>query len=78
MPGGMKWWWPLALRWLQPSRNRRVGAIILYDQAGIWGQQYAIRQRWRVVENPYAYMPVPRSLINAIGALDESAAWTKE
>ena len=75
VPGGMKWWWPLALRWFQPRRNRRVGAIILYEQGAIWGHQYAIRQRWRVIENPYAYMRVPRSLTNAIGALDESAAW---
>jgi hypothetical protein len=75
VPGAMKWWWPLVLRWFQPSRNRRVGGIILYEQAAILDQQYAVRQRWRVIENPYAYMPVPRSLINGISALDESAAW---
>jgi hypothetical protein len=74
VPGGMRWWWPLALRWFQPSRNRRVGAVILYDKVTVAGPPYAIRQRWRVIENPYAYMPVPRSLINAIGALDESPA----
>ncbi len=71
----MKWWWPLVLRWFQPSRNRRVGAIVLYERGAMFDPQYAIRQRWRVIENPYAYMPVPRSLISAIGALDESAAW---
>jgi hypothetical protein len=73
VPGGMKWWWPLVLGWFQPSRNRRVGAIVLYEQA-LGGMPFAIRQRWRVIENPYAYMPVPRSLINAIGDLDESPA----
>lgn len=75
VPGGMKWWWPLILRWFQPSRNRRVGAVILYDQAQIGDARLATRQRWRVIENPYAYRPVPRSLIDAIGDLDESAAW---
>jgi hypothetical protein len=75
--GGMKWWWPLTLRWFQPSRNRRIGAIVLYEHSAMMYQQIAIRQRWRVIENPYAYMPVPRSLINAIGTLDESAAFGK-
>ncbi len=76
VPGGMKWWWPLVLRWFQPRRNRRVGGIVLYDGAAILNPQYAIREGWRVIENPYAYKPVPRSLLNAaIGALDESAAW---
>jgi len=75
VPGGMRWWWPLVLRWFQPNRNRRVGAIVLYEQAAIFGEQFVTRQRWRVIANPYAYIPVPSSLINAIGALDESAAW---
>ena len=73
--GHMSWWVPFVLRWLQPVRNRRVGAIILFEQGSFMGPPFTIRQRWRVIENPYAYRPVPRSLINAISALDESAAW---
>jgi hypothetical protein len=73
--GHMSWWVPFVLRWLQPVRNRRVGAVILFEQGSFMGPPFTIRQRWRVIENPYAYRPVPRSLINAISALDESAAW---
>jgi hypothetical protein len=77
VPGGMKWWPPLALRWLQPLRNRRVGAVVLYEQANVVAERPTMQHRWRVVDNPYAYMPIPRSLINAIGALDESVALRK-
>jgi hypothetical protein len=73
VPGGMKWWGQSALRWFQRGRNRRVGAIVLYEKVATWDPQYAVRQHWQVIENPYAYMPIPRSLYNAIWALDESA-----
>jgi hypothetical protein len=73
VPGGMKRWGQSALRWFQPGRNRRVGAIILYEKVATWDPQYAVRQYGQVIENPYAYMPIPRSLYNAIWALDESA-----
>lgn len=67
VPGGMKGWRPLALRWLQPSRNRRVGAVILFEQAQeATHSAPVIRQRWQIIENPYAYKPVPRSLISAL------------
>ncbi len=76
VPGGMKGWRALASRWLQPNRNRRVGAVILYERAQVATQHPAvISQRWQVIQNPYAYKPVPRALINAISALDESEAW---
>jgi hypothetical protein len=73
--GRIERWVPLVLRWLQPKRNRRVGAAILFDHGSFMGSSLTIRQRWRVIENPYAYWPVHRALINAISALDESAAW---
>jgi len=75
-PGHMKGWRPLALRWLQPSRNRRVGAIILFEQVqeATTHSPAVIRQRWQVIENPYAYKPIPRSLVTAISALDEGPA----
>ena len=71
--GHIRGWVPLVLRWLQPKRNRRVGAVILFDQGAVMGPPFTIRQRWRVIENPYAYVSVPRSLLNAISALDEGA-----
>jgi len=71
VPGGLKWWVPLGLRWFQPHRNRRVGAIVLFEQVPVVGTPPAMRQRWRVVENPYACEPVSRSLIESIRALDE-------
>jgi hypothetical protein len=71
--GHMKGWVTLVLRWLQPKRNRRVGAVILFDSGALMGPPFTIRQRWRVIENPYAYVSIPRSLINAISALDEGA-----
>ena len=73
--GRVEWWVPRVLRWLQPKRNRHVGAVILFHKGTSMGPPVTIRQRWRVIENPYALVPVPRSLINAIGALDEGAAW---
>jgi len=72
LPGGMKWWGPLTLRWFQPNRNRRVGAIVLYERSIVLETRPTMRQHWRIIENPYAYVPVPRSLIEAIRALDES------
>jgi hypothetical protein len=77
VPGGMNEWLSLARRWFQPTRNRRVGAIILYDQA-IGGRPPARRQHWRVVENPHAYITVPDSLIKSIRALDESRTWGED
>ncbi len=75
VPGGMKWWQSLALRWLQPNRNRRVGAVVLFEQAQVATHSGpVIRRRWQIMENPYAYKPVPRSLIVAISALDEGFA----
>lgn len=74
VPGGMKWWGPLTLRWFQPSRNRRVGAVVLYERSTVLETRPTIRQRWRIIENPYAYVPIPRSLIETIQLLDESDA----
>jgi len=50
LPRGMEWWLPLTQRWFQPSRNRRVGAVVLYDQSLV-GTPLTVRQRWRVVKN---------------------------
>jgi hypothetical protein len=77
VPGGMEWWLSLTQRWFQPTRNRRVGAVVLYETALI-GTPPAVRQRWRIVENPYAYVPVPNELITAIGAVDESSVWSED
>lgn len=70
---GRREWLPVIERWFQPTRNRRVGGVVLYYQ-GVRVTPPATRQRWRVVQNPYAYVPVPASLINAILTLNEGNA----
>ena len=74
-PKSISLWVPLIRRWFQPKRNRRVGAIVLYDQAQILGSPPTIRQRWHVIKNPYAYISVPDSLIYHILLRDESSTW---
>lgn len=69
--GGIKWL-PLIQRWFQPTRNRRVGAVVLYEQP-LAGMPLAVQQHWRVAENPYAYMPIPSALTYAIRTLDEGS-----
>jgi len=70
--GGIKWL-PLIQRWFQPRRNRRIGAVVLYEQP-LAGTPVAVRQHWRVAENPYAYVPVPSAIIYAIRTLDQSSS----
>ena len=72
VPGGIKWL-PLIERWFQPTRNRRVGAVVLFEQP-LDGTPLAIRQHWRVSENPYAYAPIPSALTYAIRTCDEGSS----
>jgi hypothetical protein len=71
---GMKLW-PLELkRLLQPARNRKVGAIVFFDQGSL-GPPEAIRRRWKVLVNPHAHIQVPERLLAGLESLDESDAY---
>jgi hypothetical protein len=70
--GGMKTWPPLMARLLQPNRNRKVGAVVFFEQ-GLVGPPEAIRRRWRVLLNPHAHVAIPESLITDLESLDESS-----
>ncbi len=68
VPGGLKGWPTLIRRRLQPTINRRFGGVILFEGLP---QGVDFVRRWRVLRNPYAYKPVPDSLLNRVAALDE-------
>jgi hypothetical protein len=65
--------WPeeIARRLLQPSRNRNVGAVVLF-WGGQVGDPLRVRRRWRAVVNTFARIDIPRSLLTALEELDES------
>ena len=58
-------------RLLQPSRNRKVGAVAFFEQ-GCVGPPEAIRRRWRVLINPHAHVQIPEVLLDGLESLDES------
>lgn len=72
VPDGLESWELHLRRLFQPTRNRKVSAAAIFDQ-GILGPPEAIRRRWRTVENAYARVRVPSSLLNGFQSLDESA-----
>lgn len=71
---GMKAWPSEIARLLQPSRNRKVGAVVFFDQASV-GPPEAIRRKWRVLVNPFAHMQIPKTLLDGLESLDESTDW---
>ncbi len=74
---GMKLWPTEMARLLQPTRNRKVGAVVFFEQGSL-GPPEAIRRRWRVLVNPYAYLSVPDRLLTGLESLDESEAYGLE
>lgn len=71
---GMKTWPSLMARLLQPSRNRKVGAVVFFEQ-GILGPPEAVRRRWCVLVNPHAHFSIPEALLTNIESLDESSIY---
>ncbi len=69
--GGLSNWPRLMKRVLQPTQNRKVGAVALFEQ-GILGPPEAIRRRWCVIANPHVRAAIPASLIKGLRSLDES------
>jgi hypothetical protein len=70
----LKAWEKLIENCLQPTQNRRFGAVILYF-AGVGGDKMTPRQEWRVIRNPYAYKPLPEALLEGIGNPDARGAF---
>jgi hypothetical protein len=64
-------WAPLIQRSFQPAQNRRIGAVVFFSQAMV-GIPLAIRQKWAVVFNEYAYCPIPQIILEKLKSLDES------
>jgi hypothetical protein len=71
---GINAWTNWMRRVLQPKQNRKVAAVILFDQ-GVLGSPAAIQRRWKVIVNAYSHLSVPESLAKGFESLDESAAW---
>lgn len=69
IPDGIKGWKPLIERSLQPKMNRRFGAVVLFESKLINGIEL---RNWDVLKNPYAYYPVPETLLNDIRHLNDS------
>jgi hypothetical protein len=68
--------WPAEMaRLLQPTRNRKVGAVAFF-QEGIVGPPDGVCRRWRVLVNPHAHHPVPEVLVSGFESLDESPAFS--
>ncbi len=68
--GGMKGWTPLIEKCFQPTRNRRIGAVLLYEMMTV-GLRAQIWERWRLVRNPHAYVPIPERLLDSLATLDQ-------
>jgi len=69
--GGLKDWPRTMRKLLQPYQNRKVGAIVLFEQ-GVLGPPEAMRRRWIVLVNPHAHIPIPQVLMDGLWSLDES------
>jgi len=67
--GRLASWMPLIERRFQPAINTRIGAAVLFDHATVVGQN-RIWERWKVLQNPHARVPVANELVDAIRALD--------
>lgn len=69
--GGLRRWTQPIQRLLQPGRNRKVGAVALFD-GGMLGPPEAIRRRWHVIVNLHAHHAIPARLVDDLRSLDES------
>lgn len=74
VPDGMKLWPVEMKRLLQPARNRKVGAVVFFEQ-GTLGPPEAIHRRWRVLVNSHAHIQIPERLLAGFESLDESEAY---
>ncbi len=70
IPGGIRSWSALIQRRFQPKRNRRFGAVVLFA-SHMQIKNATVKTQWSVLQNPYAYRPLPESLLNAIMRLND-------
>jgi hypothetical protein len=71
IPDGMRDWANKIARLFQPTRNRKVGAVVLFEQ-GCLGPPESVRRRWRVLINRHAHLAVSGNLLSGFKSLDES------
>ena len=74
VPDGMAAWTDCMGQILRPNQNRKVGAVVLFEQ-GVLGPPEAIRRRWKAIVNQHAHIAVPDSLLEGFEPLDESLAF---
>jgi hypothetical protein len=67
--GGSGAWKPLIERCFQPTRNTRIGAVVLFEKGTI-GPQAVVWERWTVARNPHARVPLSDTLLHALASLD--------
>ncbi len=67
---GTRGWKDLLLRSFQPTRNRRVGAIVLLE-GGVMPPQFDLFERWLVLRNPHALVKPPESLLRQIETIND-------
>lgn len=65
-------WLSATRRILQPTKNRRIGAVVLFQSFFSIHLDRGYRLWW-VVENPHASCPVPPEILHTFAALDASA-----
>ncbi len=64
--------WPDQLQQLlQPQQNRKVGAIILFDQK-VNTSHCATQRKWKTLHNPHAHIAFPRECLEHIDSLNVS------
>ena len=68
---GIAEWENLIRRLFQPTQNRKVGAVLFFNQS-ITGPPEGIRRHWRTVVNPFAHKKVPNTLLEGFLSLSEA------
>jgi hypothetical protein len=63
VPDGIVGWTPLIQRRFQPTQNRRIGAVVMFEEEFIG----TIQRTWQVLRNNYAYRRPPDVLLEEFG-----------
>jgi hypothetical protein len=69
--GSIAEWLDASRRLLQPTKNRRIGAVVLFRSLYSAHLDRGYRLWW-IVENPHAYMPIPKNILEVFRDFDES------
>jgi hypothetical protein len=68
IPGGTKSWAPLIRRRFQPTINRRIGGIVLWD-AVVQGSD--VVNHVSVLPNPFARNALPQTLLDSLSGIND-------